>query len=169
MIKLKSLIESVIAKGSGGYFYRVHPKGKIGDVIKYGLWSYSPSDGPGAYVDVPEMERWPDQDENDPQTYRFYVATSEWKVPNDRFQIRIPKSNLDSFHLIKCHLGDYYIDTGNDSEQILEPNQYDIKIGGRWIRADMTNQIMIKHWTRAYHKPSGFHGNKFYPDDEEDV
>lgn len=147
---------------SGRYYYRVHPKAKIHEVLTGGLWSYSPGDHPGAYSDRPEMERWPDQEPEDAQSYRFYVAKNEWETSGDRFRIRIPAEYIED-RLVKDHLGDYYIDTGSDSEQILEPWQYDVDIGaGQWRRADMVgSKTMGSKWREMYAKPPGFYNNLY--------
>ena len=150
---------------SGEYYYRVHPKGDISSALRNGLWSYSPGEGPGSYVDHPEFERWPGQDIDDQQTYRFYVADSEWEIGFDRFRIRIPVEFVENL-LVEDELGDYYIDTGSESRQILEPNQFEIDIGkGRWVRADMlTDKTMPRVWERMYKKPPGYFGNKWNSD-----
>ena len=170
MIKLKSLLKEYETAHNieNKYYYRVHPKGDIRNVLKDGLYSYSPAEFPSSYIDKPEEEKWPDQEFDDRQTYRFYIATNEWELAKDRIRIRIPKQNLDVFDLQKDSLGDYYIDTGNKSKKILEPNQYDIQIGDKWIRADMVDPVMIRSWYKAHYKPTGYYKNKFNTDDEED-
>jgi len=153
----------------GPFYYRVHPKGDISSVLNSGLYSYSPAEGPGAYTDHPEMEKWPDQDTfSDEQTYRFYVADSEWEVPADRFRVRIPAEFIEN-RLDKDSLGDYYIDTGSDSELIVTPDQYEIDMGGgQWVRADQIRDRVMERYWRSQSKPPGYYGNKLYPEDEED-
>lgn len=153
----------------GPFYYRIHPKGDISKILNSGLYSYSPAEGPGSYVDHPDMERWPDQDAfTDPQTYRFYVADSEWEVTGDRFRIRIPAKYIED-RLIEDHLGDYYIDTGFSSELILTPDQFEIDLGhNQWVRADRVyDKIMERYW-RAQYKPPGFYGNRFLEEEDED-
>lgn len=158
--------EWVIARGEGRYYYRVHPKADLLNIIRNGLYSYSPGDGPGAFIDRPDMERWPDQDmdRDEPQTCRLYVADSKWEIGPDRFYIRIPVENISS-RLEKDSLGDYFIDTGTNRKLILKPDQFDIDIGDKkWLRADMAGDLPALYWKKAYYKKPGFYGNRYEMD-----
>jgi len=153
---------------SGKYYYRIHSKGDIFSVLRSGLWSYSPGEMPGSFVDHPEIERWPDQDQDDPQTYRFYVANSEWDIKDDRFRIRIPAEYIED-KLVRDHLGDYYIDTGESSDLIVSPNQFEIDLGqGQWVRGDKISGISRRVWEK-YKKPIGYYGNRFEEKSEEEM
>jgi hypothetical protein len=165
---------------SGEYMYRVHPKGDIHRVLKDGLYSYSPADGPGAPVDFPEYDRWPGQDvETDPQTSRLYLADKQWDIDtweqedsrwHDRFRIRIPKHHVEGRMEPDDQMGDgdHFIDTGEGNEQLLEPHQYDIDMGrGQWVRGDHAQDIMAKSWHHLYHKGPGSMGYRIYPEEDE--
>lgn len=149
----------------GRYYYRAHPKGDIRRLLNEGIDSVNPGNTPGSYVDAPEMERWPDQEPEDSQSSRMYVSTSVWPHREDRVHVRIPASHIEDRLEGPDRLGDYYVDTGENEDNVLEPHQYDVHIGGRWTRADMADKIMQKHWQAMYHKPTGHYGNKFHTDD----
>ena len=149
------------------YYYRVHPRGQIHNILHSGLDSYSPAKMPGSFIDRPDVERWPDQEPEDPQTYRFYVADSIWSQSNDRINIRIPAEYIED-HLERDSLGDYYIDTGDNSEKIVKPNQFDILVGGRWVRADMVDPVMAKTWNRMYYQKPGSSRNFYNEPESED-
>ena len=170
MSRLDRITAAVTTRGDR-YYYRVHPKGEIGDVLVSGLGSYSPGQMPGSYADYPDLDRWADQDYTlDPQTHRLYVADTEWEnLAPDRFRVRIPSHHLESYDLRKDHLGDYYIDTGEDPETLLQPHQFDIDLGGgQWVRADRVDPIMVRSWEHLHHKPPGYYGNRFNEDEEDD-
>lgn len=169
MKKFKLYLETIAHTRSGKYFYRVHPKGDIINILKSGLYSISPANMPGSFVDRPDLGRWPDQEIEDPQTSRLYVADSKWSIEwnQDRFRIRIPAELIED-KLERDHLGDYYLDTGESEELILKPNQFDIYIGGRWTRADLVDPIMKKYWHKKYYQPAGHYGYTWHEPDEFD-
>ena len=71
------------------YVYLVEPKANLRTVMRNGLFTYHPNDGPGSYVDDRNADVWPDQEYGE-ATYRCYFAADQWECPLDRFRIRVP-------------------------------------------------------------------------------
>ena len=83
-----------------------------------------------------------------------------------RFCNYVPELQQDS-------LGDHYVDSGEESEHILFPNEFDIDTGqGQWVRADYAkNLIPVEQedlWEKMYKKKPGFYGNKSGADLEDE-
>lgn len=152
------------------YFYRVEPKGNFQTVMQSGLWTAHAAEHPGSYIDDYEANYWPDQEYGE-GSYRLYFANKQWELPVDRFRIRVPASLLkDNYDLERDSLGDFFIDTGQESKQIVSPEQFDIDLGqGQWIRGDFAKDVIgrSKTW-ESYYKPTGYYKNKAHEEKEVD-
>jgi len=161
---------------NGIYLYRIHPRGDIEQLLRHGLWSYNPGQTPGGYVDRPDLERWPGQDVEEPQTCRLYFATTQWNLKDtpDRFRLRVPVQHIEveqADDLTTDDFGDYYVDTGARKRQVVAPDHIDIFYRGRWIPAlKLSEQLKpesLARWKRHYKGP-GFYGNRYDPDNNDD-
>lgn len=148
-----------------GYFYRIHPKAKLGEVIKHGLWSDDPNNHPSRDPDNDEDELWPDEDPGySPHRCRLYLADTPWKGGPDRFLLRVPinvavtdpNGSCHGFPLFRDDLGDAYISTGHRPAQIFKPKDFDVLLGGRWVRADLADSVMARYWRVAHERERGW-------------
>lgn len=145
------------------YLYRVEPKGNIWNVIRSGLYTYHPSQMPGSFIDDPDVNTWPDQEHGE-GSYRLYFAHDMWDLDPNRFRIRVPYDLVAN--RLESDAPDFYIDTGNSSEQIVTPSQLDIDMGqDQWIRGDYAQDILGKKqlnlWENMYKQDAGHYKNRF--------
>lgn len=144
------------------YYYRIEPKGNLAQILADGgLSTALPGKHPGSYVDHPEVERWPDQEEYNQRSARLYFAVDQWEVPRDRFAIRVPADVIERHLQGPDSLGDYFIDTDDDEVVVVPLSELEVKIGGKWKRGNALDWSKYDHWKKFYKRP-GFYGNRFH-------